>query len=97
MFYYITSKLLCSDGKMTEKEPESTALDLSLTDSALISSENDLAILRGFRERRHWIPRTYIPRAEYCNATSLPLHFYFGYQILQVRELDIGEVSYLFH
>lgn len=84
---------------MTEKEPESTALDLYFTDSALISSESDEATFAGFFKGHPWIPRTYISRAEHCKATSLPLHFYFGYQILQVRELEaaLGDVSYLIH
>lgn len=87
---------------MGEMEPESTALDLSFTDSALISFENDKndeTISEMFKEGSYWIPKTYISRAEYCKATSLPLHFYFGYQILQVREFEdeIGDVSYFFH
>lgn len=87
---------------MGEMEPESTALDLSFTDSALISFENDKndeTISQMFNQGSYWIPKTYISRAEYCKATSLPLHFYFGYQILQVRGLEykIGDVSYFFH
>lgn len=94
IFYYITSTFF-SDGELTKKKPK---LDLSFTDSAFISSEHDEAILDGFKIKLYWIPKTYTC-AEYCKATSLPLHFYFGYQILQAKNLEknIGKVSLLFH
>lgn len=36
-----------------------------------------------FREKLKWKAKTYILSPEFCSATSLPLYFFFGYQILQ--------------
>lgn len=89
-----------SDVKMTEKIPESNALNLSIRNSALVIDglQTDIIIPESFLEGLQLVPRTYVLRTEYCTATSLPLHFYFGYQILQVKKLvkKIGHVSCFF-
>lgn len=54
-----------------------------------------------FREKLKWKAKTYILSPEFCSATSLPLYFFFGYQILQKVNLmekcgDVSKLSNLF-
>lgn len=55
-----------------------------------------------FKKGTQWVPRTYVSRAKDCTATSLPLHFYFGYQLLREEYKgyeqyeESSKVKYLF-
>lgn len=92
--------IIFSDVEKTEKGQESTASKLSFRNSALVLDglKDKSTLQKCFTKKLYWIPKTYVSRAEYCTATSLPLHFYLGYQILQVNELvgAIGHVISLF-
>lgn len=50
---------------------------------------------RELREKLKWKTKTYILSPEFCSATSLPLYFFFGYQILQKYNImeRCGDVS----
>lgn len=92
--------IIFSDVEKTEKGQESTASKLSFRNFALVLDglKDHSTIQKCFAKKLYWIPKTYVSRAEYCTATSLPLHFYFGYQMLQVNKLveEIGHVISLF-
>lgn len=61
----------------------------------LTKDSNDF---KEFRENMKWKTKTYVVNPKYCNATTLPLYFFFGYQILQELKLlqTCGDVSTFF-
>lgn len=83
---------------MTADKKPTALRDSVLVLDGLKNQSKKPTIERSLLKRLYWIPRTFVSRAKDCTATSLPLHFYFGYQILQVkeREEDLGHVMYLF-
>lgn len=66
--------------------------DPSLAKMHLTKDSKDI---KEFREKLKWKTKTYVLNPEYCNATTLPLYFFFGYQILQELKLmqTCGDVS----
>lgn len=57
--------------------------------------KDDTTIQESFKSRLFWIPRTYVSRGKDCTPTSLPLHFFFGYQIWQDNKLEKDEIGHV--
>lgn len=67
-----------------KKRGKTTRKDSSLAKMHLTKDSNDF---KEFRENMKWKTKTYVVNPKYCNATTLPLYFFFGYQILQELKL----------
>lgn len=78
-----------------KKRGKTTRKDSSLAKMHLTKDSNDF---KEFRENMKWKTKTYVVNPKYCNATTLPLYFFFGYQILQELKLlqTCGDVSTFF-
>lgn len=81
--------------EVNEKACKGSSLAWKLLRRNFVSPEEKIIhqVLEGFKESK-----PYILNPKYSTPTSLPLYFYFGYQLLQESELteECGPVSVFF-
>lgn len=86
-----------SNPDVQEKEKQTAGTNKHMSQSASKSFSMDLIdhdqLVKGLK----WGSRPYVQSPNFCTSTSLPLYFYFGYQILQAKPLmkECGDVLLL--